>query len=198
MSVASDLSSQIPSIKKGIPTSCWPDALLAKYPLGFTHETPIMITEEKSSSPPKKCRLLIVDDSEMIRIYFRDIFWIHGLNDRYDIMMADSPEAADKILSDPNQLPDIIFLDLTMPLRSKDGQYYKETPQAGLEILKKIKTSPDLKHIKVIIFSGLPDFKHIVEDLGADGYLVKGDNLPQDVLRYVEELSAKSKSSGHI
>ena len=36
----------------------------------------------------KKLKILLIDDDEMMRIYFRDIFWIHGRGDIYEINMG--------------------------------------------------------------------------------------------------------------
>ena len=66
----------------------------------------------------KKIKILLIDDDEMMRIYFRDIFWIHSKKDVYDVQMVSSFEEAEKIVKNENTKPDTIFLDVLMFLIS--------------------------------------------------------------------------------
>ena len=84
-----------------------------------------------------KIKILLVDDDEMIRIYFRDIFWIHGLDNKYEFSVAENIEKAEKIISDPKNRPNLMLLDLTMPVEKDDR--VSVSPEAGLEFLKKLK-----------------------------------------------------------
>ncbi|MDQ3046159.1 MAG: response regulator [Bacteroidota bacterium] len=75
--------------------------------------------------------------------------------------------------------PDIIFLDLNMPL------------MPGLEFLAKLKKTVDLNEIPVIIFTTSAAEKDIQETamLDADEYIVKPDNFRQivdDIRRVLE------------
>ncbi|MEK9154754.1 MAG: response regulator [Patescibacteria group bacterium] len=141
--------------------------------------------------PSNKIKILLVDDDEMIRIYFRDIFWIHGLDNKYDLTTVESPQKAEAIISDPKTRPHIIFTDLVMPAE-KDGRIIT-SPEAGLNFLKKIKTDPELKDVKVIVFSGHSEdtLKKQVKELGAENYMIKSDNLPKDLIEYVEKMIGK-------
>lgn len=135
----------------------------------------------------KKQKLLLVDDNELTRIYFREIFWLHGLEYKFDLEMAESLDQASHILSNPSTRPDIIFLGLVMPV--KIGLHTVTTPEAGFNLLKQIKSNPDLKNVKVFIFSAFdnPEYKETAKKLGADAYLVKGENLPGDLLDFVQK-----------
>lgn len=138
----------------------------------------------------KKIKILLVDDDELTRMYFRDIFWIHGFEKKYDIFLADGPEEAGKIIQDPKTRPDIIFLDLIMP-KSRGG--LELTWETGLNLLKKIKGDPKLKSIKVVVYTGLIDdfVRGQVQQLGAEMYVVKGENLPKDVIELTEKIIQK-------
>lgn len=138
----------------------------------------------------KKIKILLVDDDELTRIYFRDIFWIHGFEKKYEILTADGPEEAEKIIQNPQTRPEIIFLDLIMP-RSKGG--LELTWETGLNLLKKIKKDPKLKKIKVVVYTGLIDdfVRSQVQQLGAEMYVVKGENLPKDVIELTEKIIQK-------
>ena len=63
------------------------------------------------------------------------------------------------------QKPDLILLDLIMPIKD------------GFQTLKEIKSDPTLQNIKVIVLSNLGQEEDIktVMNLGATNYLVKAD-----------------------
>ncbi|MBI5732251.1 MAG: response regulator [Candidatus Magasanikbacteria bacterium] len=135
----------------------------------------------------KKIKILLVDDDEMIRIYLTEIFWVHGLEAKYEIEDVNTAEKAEELIRNPETRPQLIFLDLVMPIL-KDGRV-ESTPEAGLNLLKKIKSDPELENIKVVIFSGFTkdDFKNEALKLGAEVFLNKGENLSQDILNCVEK-----------
>jgi CheY-like chemotaxis protein len=142
-----------------------------------------------------KQKLLLVDDNELTRIYFREIFWLHGLEYKFDLEMAESLEQASQILKNPSTKPDIIFMGLVMPV--KIGFHTVTTPEAGFNMLKQIKSDPELKNIKVFIFSAFDksEYKQTAKQLGADAYLVKGENLPGDLISFVQK-HLTDKSNG--
>lgn len=144
---------------------------------------------EKGATAQKK-KILLVDDEEMLRIYFRDIFWIHGLENQYEVTTAEDPAKAEALIRDETTRPDIIFLDLVMPIEVNGRM--QMTPEAGMMLLAKIKSDPKLKDIKVIIFSSHAEHAYLerAKNLGADTYLVKGDHLPQDILSFITKYSA--------
>jgi DNA-binding NarL/FixJ family response regulator len=136
----------------------------------------------------KKINILIVDDDEMMRIYFRDIFWIHGRNDIYEVVMASSIEEGEKKILDKENKPEIIFLDLMMPVKdgdnSSDGQMRR-----CLAFIEKVKNDKDLSS-KIIIYSGQKE--KIIEDAvkraGADGYLLKGELMPKEIIAFTDKI----------
>jgi len=84
----------------------------------------------------------------------------------YTCLVADSAASAFEILSDRQNMPDYIFLDMNMPKMN------------GLECLRLIKNNHALNHIKVIMYSTSTDPVHIKEfkKLGAD-FLPKPDRF---------------------
>lgn len=137
----------------------------------------------------QKIKILLVDDDEMVRIYFRDIFWIHGIDNKYDLTVVDNLKKAEEIIDNPETCPAILFLDLVMPVEI-NGQIII-SPEAGFGLLKKIKSDPNLKKIKVIVFSGHTEeaLQKEAEKLGAETYLIKGSNLPKELVEFVEKIS---------
>ena len=136
----------------------------------------------------KKKKILLVEDNQVVRLYFSDIFWIHGLGDKYELKTCDSVEQAQKIIDDVEIRPDIIFSGLVMPMIKDDK--VEVTAEAGLSLIKKIKSNPELKKIKVIIFSGYDQKKNrdSVRMAGADAFLVKHENMPTELVAFIEKL----------
>lgn len=148
-----------------------------------------MKKEAKSNGADTPVKILFVDDDEMMRIFFRDIFWVHGRDDHYQITLAQTLVEADKIIGDPTTCPDIIFLDLMIPL-SKSGEATSEQIERSVDFIKKIKNNKELSRIKIVVFSGHkdPTFQKKLISIGANGYLVKGDFMPKEIIEYVDNL----------
>lgn len=147
--------------------------------------------EKKEISLKNKTKILLVDDNEIIRIYFRDIFWIHGLENKYDLSVVESVEKAEKLIENPETRPEVVFCGLVMPL--KQGDKTVVTPLAGFSLLEKIKSDPELKKIKVIIFSGHNEkrYRDRARKLGANSFLVKHKNMPRELVEFIENLNEK-------
>jgi chemotaxis family two-component system response regulator Rcp1 len=72
-------------------------------------------------------------------------------------------------------IPDLIFLDLSLPKVS------------GLEVLKEIKSTPELRHIPIVVASGSenPEDIRAVYALNGNCFIRKPNELPQ-FLRFIE------------
>lgn len=139
-----------------------------------------------SRSMDNPIKILSVEDDEFMRIFLRDIFWIHGVKHNYEFQMVENIAKAKELLGHPENKPDIIFLDLMLPDHT-GGTLDKE---AGFHFLEFLKASAELKNIKVIIFSAYNDkeIKDKAAALGADRFLVKGEYLPQELIKATQDL----------
>ena len=72
---------------------------------------------------PKK-KILLVDDNEIIRLMFANIFWLHGLDDKYELTTVSSMSEASVFIANPATRPNIIFTGLVMPFE-KNGKIDK-------------------------------------------------------------------------
>lgn len=119
-------------------------------------------------------RILIVEDD-------------HDLNSAYEMILTSSgytvftayngTEALDAIKE--RGYPDIIFLDLRMPVMD------------GIEFLKKY-DAPAHEDTTVIVFSNYDAKKEVDEayELGADRYVLKARAAPKELIRIVEDITA--------
>lgn len=113
-------------------------------------------------------KILIVDDEPNIVMSLEYTF----KKNNFEVFIArDGQEALDILKI---QLPDIIILDIMMPLVD------------GFETLEKIKQDPKLKHCKVMFLSAKNKESDIEKGLalGADAYLTK----PFSVKKIVEQV----------
>lgn len=133
----------------------------------------------------QKKKILLIDDNEIIRLMFSNVFWLHGLNDDYELTTVGTIEEAYTFISNTSTRPDIIFTGLVMPF-VKDGKT-ETSAEAGFSLLKRIKQDPETREIRVIIFSGYneEDYRTQALALGAEMYLKKGENMPQDLIKII-------------
>lgn len=111
----------------------------------------------------KRTKLLIVDDEERIRVALLDVLQTQG----YEISQASNGiEALQKV---KRESPDVIILDINMPRMN------------GLEVTRKIKVDDQLKHIPLIILTGLDDMEMRIKalKLGADDFLIKPPHMAE-------------------
>jgi len=136
-----------------------------------------------------KIKILLVDDDEMMRIYFRDIFWIHGRSDTYDVILASSIEEAEKKLEDKTNKPDTVFVDVMMPIPGKKNNPDEQIDRC-LSFVERIKKDKDLLNTKVVIYSGQKEdvIKEEAKKLGVDGYLVKGELMPKEIIAFTDKI----------
>lgn len=129
--------------------------------------------------------IFLADDDEDDRVFFQEV--IGEMPYLVHLSMARNGEETITKLMQLSQLPDLLFLDLNMPLKN------------GLECLQEIKSNHQLKKLPVIIFStsSYPSMINQVYDAGAHLYIRKPNdflsfkNLIQHVLsiNWKEQLS---------
>lgn len=114
----------------------------------------------------RRRRIILVDDDEVDRQIF--ISALEDLNLNAEIVQFSNGVDLIAHLLDPRtDRPDLIFLDLNMPLMN------------GEECLSDIRREPELDKISVIIYSGYYDNSkmEILKKNGADHYFLKPDSI---------------------
>ena len=112
-----------------------------------------------NSKPATGKKVLIVDDELDVRIYVRTLFETSGYT---PIVTRNGREGLDKA---KELSPDLIILDVMMP------------EVGGVTMYRELKTDPELKHIPVIMLTGIGEesFSHFLRMLNTK---VK-DPIPQ-------------------
>ena len=127
-------------------------------------------------SDENKKKVLIVDDDK----FLLDMYVVKFSENDFDVTGAlGSIEALAKIKEGIR--PDIALLDVVMPAMD------------GFELLETIKRDKLAPNAKIIILSNLGQQADIDKGkgLGADGYIVKANSTPSEVVAKVKEIIAQ-------
>lgn len=128
--------------------------------------------------PEKKSqRICIIDDDP----FLLDMYNLKFQQTGYDVVcFTDSTKALEAIRADGKY--DVVLLDLVMPRVD------------GFQVLQTIREENLCgENVIVVILSNQGQDKDIskAEEFGIDGYLIKANTLPSEVLEYVENLLQK-------
>ncbi|MEH6515618.1 MAG: response regulator [Halioglobus sp.] len=116
--------------------------------------------------------VLVVDDSRTQRMVATSQFDALGV----ETVTAENGLVAIDLLNTSHKLPDIILLDIEMPVKD------------GIQTLREIRKSPKFQHLPVIMVTSRTGAKHrkLATDAGCNGYMGKPFNFPllvQDINR---------------
>ena len=106
-------------------------------------------------------KAIIIDDERLARNELKKL-----LSDFPEVeVIGEAANAAEGIEKIESLMPDLIFLDINMPLMS------------GIELLAEIKKRDTIKNIPVIIFSTAPISESLAKILDAKDYVTKPSNF---------------------
>lgn len=116
------------------------------------------------------------DDPLMISIYSK-LFKVNG----FDFQMAVDGEKTIASLSSMQQKPEVVILDVMMPIKD------------GFEVLKFMKADANLKNIPVVVLTNLSGKEDSEKSLalGAEICLVKSQYSPAEIADKVKEVYSK-------
>ena len=118
-----------------------------------------------------KKKILIIEDDHDVRELYAEVLRDEG----FDVQEAvDGRSGLAKVLEDGY---DLLLLDIMLPKFD------------GLEVLKTIKEKAKVKGIPVILLTNLGRESIIKEgfSLGADGYLIKSEHTPEEIVEEVKK-----------
>lgn len=132
----------------------------------------------------KPIKIVVIENDEFMKIFLKDVFWIHG-DGRNKIHLFGSFNKAREFLKEPDNKPNLIISGLGLP-EEDNG---KPLIENGFCFFQELKSNPETKDIKIIVFSNFGD-KEIEEraiKLGVDRFMVKGEYLPHEIIRIINE-----------
>lgn len=123
--------------------------------------------------PKARPDVLVVEDDTALRDAYKTILTTAG----YPARTASNGEEALEAVE--TQEPDIIFLDLRMPVMD------------GIGFLKAYQPSTKHPHVKIIVFSNYDMQREVDEayQLGAQRYVLKAWASPKELVKIVQDLS---------
>lgn len=129
-------------------------------------------------------KILIVEDDPLLVGLYEKAFELAG----YEVETAFNGKDGLGKLESTDKKPAIILSDVMMPEMN------------GLELLEKIKASPALKDIPVVMLTNLAGDKDAERalSLGAVTYLVKSQYQPKEVVAKVKELVVAYTRDGDV
>lgn len=129
-----------------------------------------------SDNKEKQKTIFIVDDDKFLLDMYAIKFKESGFKTESALGSLDAFSRLKEGLE-----PDVVLFDLVMPAMD------------GFEFLQKIKKEEVAKTAKFIILSNLGQDSDIQkgEQLGADGYIVKANMTPSEVVQYVTKILNK-------
>lgn len=122
-------------------------------------------------APSSPVRILIAEDNPGDVRLIREALRVHEINHQLQVV-ADGEQAMAVLCSIANSVtlgPDLIFLDLNLPKTD------------GLDILRRIKQTPQIRQVPVIVLSSSesPSDRMETAELGANRYVRKPSTLDE-------------------
>jgi CheY-like chemotaxis protein len=126
----------------------------------------------------KSKKLLLVDDDA----FLRDMYAIKFGDSKFDVHVAETGHQALALIEQSPDF-DVILLDMIMP------------GIGGIELITEIKESFPKMKAKCIVLSNQGQDSDIAEaeSVGADGYIIKAEAIPSDVVKQVVKIMSTKK-----
>ena len=149
--------------------------------------------EETKKEKIKPIKILLIEDDFYTCQLYQDIF---SFEPNYQLQTIKSIKSTEEVKEKAEEMmPDIILLDLILPLTPEKGGSYILDKELGFEILNKLKSDEKTKDIPVIIVSNINNREDIerVKAIGAEEYLIKSEIFPQQVVSIIERVLQEKK-----
>jgi CheY-like chemotaxis protein len=117
-------------------------------------------------------KVLLIEDDDIMVSLLNTLLGIDG----YEVVAFRCGEDVLQVVQ--REQPDIILLDVN--LKNLGINHI-----TGLDLVKQIRSSKDIKHTGLILSSGI-NYQHESEAAGADGFILK-PYMPDDLLKLIKE-----------
>ncbi len=141
-------------------------------------------------------KVLFIEDEALLRSLFEDSLTAYSdeYADKYQFELdtrKDYLTAMEYLEKMP--APDLIVLDLRLPVGKADMVQELPEPERGFDLLRKIKSEQKFKNCPVLVFTNLGDreTEQKAKQLGADKFMIKAKVLPKQLLDAIVELLEK-------
>lgn len=126
--------------------------------------------------------ILLVDDDLTLREMYMERLKAEG----FTVETAKDGEEA--LAKAADLQPNVILLDIMMPKIN------------GLDVLKKLKQDSNTSSIPVIVLTALIQDREKMDSItrGADGYIVKSETMPGDVIQKIKDVLDHPKASNTV
>lgn len=116
-------------------------------------------------------KVLIIEDDQSLREVYAEVL----RDDGFDV--DEAINGVDGLKKAQEKSYDLVLLDIMLPKID------------GLELLKELRDSPETKGLKIVLLTNLGRESIIKEGfkLGADGYLIKSEHDPGQILEEVKK-----------
>jgi len=116
-------------------------------------------------------KILLIEDDAIEVMKFKRVLSNFQVN--HEVIEANNGEEAQDILTNKDNLPSVILLDLNMPKMN------------GIEFLTQLKNNETLKYIPVVILTTSSNYKDLKEcyEIGIAGYVLKPLKYEEYVLK---------------
>lgn len=116
-------------------------------------------------------KILIIEDDQSLREVYAEVL----RDDGFDV--DEAINGVDGLKKARERSYDLVLLDIMLPKID------------GLELLKELRNSPETRGLKIVLLTNLGRESIIKEgfELGADGYLIKSEHDPGQILEEVKK-----------
>lgn len=118
-------------------------------------------------------KIAIIEDDMAIRQMYR--IKLESSSDDFEVITAENGAIGLELIK--NNTPDLVLLDLKMPVMD------------GYQMLLEMQKDDRLKKLKVIVLtnSGLEGAPNNAKDLNIEGYIVKANETPSQVVQKIKQ-----------
>jgi len=133
-------------------------------------------------------KILIVDDAKMMRLVIKNILKSIGSEKNIEFQIFEAESGADGLSKAGALNPDLIFMDLNMPVMD------------GFEASSLLKRDPRLKHIPIIVLTAIADQESVIRiaKSGISGYIIKPpekDKLFEKLRNIIDKENAAKRAA---
>ena len=130
-------------------------------------------------------KIFSMESDEFFRYFLHDSLVVYSSRKVSMTVAKDAEEAINYLNGKLPEVPNVIFLCLSVPMRSGE----KIVTLGGFKVLENLRQNEKFAKVPIIIFSKYGDNKlqRKARILGATKYVVKGEWMPKDLARLVED-----------